>query len=65
MCEFIVTISNGKNDDRFPLNSESIDAVKELCDIVHVGTGWSVKSVIPSPRKRKSKKRQTQSLSLF
>ena len=40
-----VVITNGISTDSFTLLGNNKAAVKELCDIVHLGTGWNVKSV--------------------
>ena len=40
-----VVITNGTITDSFTLLGNNKAAVKELCDIVHLGTGWNVKNV--------------------
>ncbi len=40
-----VTIENGGLHDSFTLLGQSKQAVRRLCEIVHIGTGWKVKSV--------------------
>lgn len=45
MKKFKVEITNGKSTDSFILPGKSHSEVKELCDIVHLGTGWKVNKV--------------------
>ena len=60
-----VTIENGEKEDSFSLLGRSKDAVKSLCSIVHLGTGWSVKNVELATKSNKTGKKFIRQLCLF
>lgn len=51
-----VTITDGKNTDSFTLLGKSKKVVKDLCDICHIGTGWSVSNIELATKKSKPRK---------
>lgn len=62
---YLVTITDGKQSDTFNLSGKSKEAVKELCTICHLGTGWRVKEVGLAMKKKKVFKPFVSQLCLF
>lgn len=42
---FRVCITDGKRKDSFTVLGDNKHKVRELCDIVHIGSGWAVENV--------------------
>ena len=60
-----VTIERGEKEDSFYLLGRSKEAVRSLCNIVHLGTGWRVKNVELATKSGKTGKRLIRQLCLF
>ena len=60
-----VTITDGNLSYTFTLLGKSKEAVKELCTICHLGTGWRVKNVELAMKRKNTRKSLASQLCLF